>query len=390
MPAADVPALIITGDLVPTGGMDQANLALAESLLAHGQSVHLVAHRADNSLLKSPNVTFHKVPRPLGSHWLGSPILNTYGKGVAKSLAQSGQCPLVIVNGGNCRTPLSRVNWAHYVHAAWAPEATSAQQGLARSVKSRLARRAFLRHEQTAFQHAPLVIANSHLTASHVAGHYQVSPERIRVVYYGTDPATFGPVLAEERQQARQALGLTDDRPIVLFVGALGDSRKGFDILFGAWQHLSRPPSTWPTRLLVVGSGASVPVYQQAVKAAGLSGQIRFLGFRQDVPQILAAADLLISPARYEAYGLNVHEALCRGCPVLVSAQAGVAERLPAQSPMRLPPQLNPDTLADALTHWLDHQTLYKSEAVELAAMLQKETWAHQMDKLISLAQKLD
>ena len=57
---ADAPAaLIITGDLVPTGGMDRANLALAQALADQGRPVHLVAHRADESLLQSPAVTFH-------------------------------------------------------------------------------------------------------------------------------------------------------------------------------------------------------------------------------------------------------------------------------------------------------------------------------------------
>jgi glycosyltransferase involved in cell wall biosynthesis len=55
------------------------------------------------------------------------------------------------------------------------------------------------------------------------------------------------------------------------------------------------------------------------------------LGYREDVATILAASDLLASPTRYEAYGLNVHEAICRGVPALVSRSAGVAERYPPE-----------------------------------------------------------
>jgi len=388
MAAQDAPVLIITGDFVPTGGMDRANLALAEALAAHGRTLHLVAHRADESLLARPNVTLHKVPRPLGSHWLGSPLLNLYGQRVAHRLARSGPRPLVVVNGGNCRTPFATINWTHYVHAAWEPEANPGQ-GLARSLKTRLARRAFLSHEKTAFRQAPLIVANSHLTANQVHDMHQVPPDRIHVIHYGSDPATFGPVAAEERRQSRQMLGLQHDTPTILFVGALGDSRKGFDILFDAWRVLNGLRPGWSARLLVVGSGASVPKYQEAVEAAGLAGQITFLGFRRDVPQLLAAADLLVSPARYEAYGLNVHEALCRGCAVLVSAQAGVAQRLPAESPMRLPPDLGPELLAHALTHWLEHPSAYQNQAVEMGKMLQKETWDIQMQKLIQLADTL-
>ena len=48
------------------------------------------------------------------------------------------------------------------------------------------------------------------------------------------------------------------------------------------------------------------------------------------MPSIFAACDLLIHPARYEAYGLAVHEALCRERPAIVTASAGVAERYPS------------------------------------------------------------
>ena len=57
--------------------------------------------------------------------------------------------------------------------------------------------------------------------------------------------------------------------------------------------------------------------------------RITFLGYRTDVPALLAAADLLVHPARYEAYGLAVHEAICSGVPAIVSSAAGVAERFP-------------------------------------------------------------
>ena len=54
------------------------------------------------------------------------------------------------------------------------------------------------------------------------------------------------------------------------------------------------------------------------------------LGYCRDVVDLMAAADLLVHPARYEAYGLAVHEALCCGVPVIVSSAAGIAERMPA------------------------------------------------------------
>ena len=72
--------------------------------------------------------------------------------------------------------------------------------------------------------------------------------------------------------------------------------------------------------LIVVGQGAELPAWRHRAGEAGIGARIRFAGFRTDVPQIMAALDALVHPARYEAYGLSVREALCRGVPAIVSA----------------------------------------------------------------------
>ena len=125
-----------------------------------------------------------------------------------------------------------------------------------------------------------------------------------------------------------EVLGVDRDRPLAIFIGALGDRRKGFDLLFEAWRHLCADPG-WDANLLVVGVGAEVAAWRQRASERGLAQRITFLRFRSDIPRVLAAADVVVHPARYEAYGLGVHEALCRGLPAIVSRGAGVAERLP-------------------------------------------------------------
>ena len=61
--------------------MDRANHALAAYLAARGDEVHLVAHRVSDDLAARPGVTAHLVPRPLGSHLLGQPLLARAGRG---------------------------------------------------------------------------------------------------------------------------------------------------------------------------------------------------------------------------------------------------------------------------------------------------------------------
>lgn len=379
------PYLIVTGDFVSTGGMDRANLALASYLSERpdlATVVHLAGHRFDKGISRHPRVVSHQVPRPFGSHWLAGPMLDRTGRRLARALPGS----RVIVNGGNCLSSRVTANWVHYLHACWEPGGGDrVRLPWYRRAKNALAHRHFLRDERIALELAPRIIANSRLTAEQIARHYPNVADRVRVVYYGTDAERFGPVSPEERAASRNALGLADDRPAVVFVGALGDARKGFDILFEAWKALAKRPD-WDARLLVAGSGASLPVHERAAREAGLGDSIRFLGFRSDVPAILAAADLLVSPVRYEAYGLNVHEALCRGIPVLVSSDSGVAERLPddAESePMKLPQGAGPDVLAGALRHWRDRRRTYLETARATGDRLRAASWNDRMAELI-------
>ena len=81
---------------------------------------------------------------------------------------------------------------------------------------------------------------------------------------------------------------------------------------------------------------------------------LAFLGFRNDVPKILALhATLSLLRRRYEAYGAGVHEALCCALPSLVTSTAGVAERYPDElRPLLLEDPESADELVAALWRW--------------------------------------
>jgi glycosyltransferase involved in cell wall biosynthesis len=216
-----------------------------------------------------------------------------------------------------------------------------------------------------------------------VIAHLAVVPERVVTVYYGTDPATFRPPTAAERAEARARLGWADDRPAVAFVGALGDRRKGFDTLLGAWRRLAREPG-WDARLVVVGAGATLAGWRRA--AGDLGNSVTFLGFRTDVPQVLWACDALVSPTRYEAYGLNVHEALCCALPAFVSQGAGVAERYPDElSDLLLPDPEDEADLAARLRAWHAEPKRFVPALEALSASLRAYTWDDMAEELVGL-----
>ena len=315
------PVLLISGDFVRTGGMDISNYYLADFLGRQSLPVHIVSHNIDPDLLSPATVTWHRVPRPLASNLIGERLLRRAGRSIfARKEFAKGHS---VVNGGNC--PLPAANWVHYVHAAARPEA---QMGFLRKLKTRIAHRIFLAEEARALRHARLIIANSERTKNDVIRHYGIPSERIHVVYYGCDPVVFHPESNAAKQTLRARLGLPQDKFLILFVGALGDRRKGFDTLFDAWRQM---PTGFleSSSLIVVGKGAELPQWKK--RAAGINDgkSIHFLGFRRDVPEILRSCDAFVAPARYEAFGLAVLEAICCGLPAIVSRHAGVAELYP-------------------------------------------------------------
>jgi len=364
---------------VLTGGMDRANYALADYASRSGVDVDLVSHRVSPELLAHPKVRWHRVARPGGWHAVGEPLLDRRGRAlIAEKRASSG---MGVVNGGNCVA--EAVNWVHYVHAVY----QEPFQPNPRSVKHWMFGRRSIRREQAALRKSPLVITNSDATRAAVEA-LGVEPSRARTVYYGIDPELFKPATEEARARQKSALGLSE-RPAVAFVGALGDRRKGFDTLFAAWERLAAEPS-WDADLVVVGTGRDLELWRARAADRRLQRRIHFLGFRTDVPAVLAACDALVAPTRYEAFGLGVAEALARGLPAVVSAGAGVAELYPAALRSLLFEDVDSvSELTTRLRDWRARKDELAPHVAELSDRVRARTWDVMAGDILRLVSEL-
>lgn len=372
------PWLLASGDFVPVGGMDTANHALASFLARRSNGpVHLVAHRVSTDLATLPQVRIHHVPRPFGMHSLGEPLLTTVATRHARAIRHRGG--RVLANGGNLDA--GDLTWVHYVHAAYVPEAV----GALNSALIVARHRRYVAAEHRALTQAQLVVCNSDRTVHDVVSRVGVDPRRVRRVYYGIDAARFGP--QGESSTAKISLGRDPSTPIVLFVGALGDRRKGFDTLYAAWHALCRM-SEWDAHLLVAGAGAELGRWRAVADRDGISGRITFLGYHSDIPALMAAADVLVHPARYEAYGLAVHEALCSGVPTIVSASAGVAERLPSElAPLLLEDVESAADLSARLRQWRTASDDFRRRTQTFAACLRTRTWDDMSREIVGICE---
>ncbi|MDJ0343183.1 glycosyltransferase family 4 protein [Streptomyces sp. H10-C2] len=186
-----------------------------------------------------------------------------------------------------------------------------------------------------------------------------------------------GPVMREPaaeterlRQKTRAEFG-AEDRPLVLAVGRL-EPHKGYDLLLDATRLLAdRDP-----RLLVVvaGEGSQRAALERRIDTERLP--VRLVGRRADVTELLAAADVVVLPSRWEARALIAQEALHAGVPLVATAVGGIPELVGEAA--ELVPYGDPAALARVVGRLLDDP----GRRAELAAAgrAQAATWPTEDD----------
>jgi len=118
---------------------------------------------------------------------------------------------------------------------------------------------------------------------------------------------------------ARAVLDTPQDATLLLALGRL-HRNKAFDVLIDALVDL---PDHW---LWLAGSGPEEGALQSRAAAAGVVERIRFLGWRDDIAALLAAADILVCPSRHEPLGNVVIEGWAHRVPVVACASQGPSQ----------------------------------------------------------------
>jgi glycosyltransferase involved in cell wall biosynthesis len=149
----------------------------------------------------------------------------------------------------------------------------------------------------------------------------RVPMERIVVIPNGIDTRQYPAAQPADFEKH----GLSPNTRNIACIGRL-THQKGIDrLLETAPKWLPRHPD-W--RLLIVGDGPERDQLAAIAERNGITGQVRFLGWREDVPEILAASELLVLPSRWEGMPNVVLQAMASGLPVLATRVEGVIELL--------------------------------------------------------------
>ncbi|MFC9280470.1 glycosyltransferase family 4 protein [Streptomyces collinus] len=165
------------------------------------------------------------------------------------------------------------------------------------------------------------------------------------------------------RPKIRAELGATG-RPLLMAVGSL-DRQRGYDVLLDAaraWRDLDPVPL-----VVVAGEGPLRPVLQRRIEDEELP--VRLVGLREDVPELLTAADLALLTSRWESRSVLAQEALHARVPLVATRVGGIPDLVGDAA--ELVPRDDPEALSEAVVRLLadpERRELLRERGVRQAA----------------------
>jgi glycosyltransferase involved in cell wall biosynthesis len=173
------------------------------------------------------------------------------------------------------------------------------------------------------------LVQRFHANAEHVAQTMSrrllIARRSIEVIPRGRDPEALGRRDAARRERVRAELGIGDE-PVVLAL-ARHEQQKGLDVLLDAIDAPGTPLAA--STVLVAGrEGAATDALRARRAVLRTSATVRFLGYRSDVADLLAASDVFVLPSRREGFPGVLLEALALETPIVTTDLPGAREAL--------------------------------------------------------------
>jgi len=215
------------------------------------------------------------------------------------------------------------------------------------------------------------VITTGEAIRGHLIQGVGLPPAKIISIPTGIDTARFDPRKADGRR-VRQALAIPPDAPLAGIVAVLRDW-KGHRILLEAMVEVrKRLPAA---RALIVGEGPQWHNIERRRRELGLEEAVLLTGHREDIPDVLASLDLVVSASTgAEGVPQVLLQALAMERPVVATAVGAVPEIIRDGETGRLVPPGDPSRLAEAMTEALRDPAAFRPYALA-GARLVREHW---------------
>lgn len=177
-----------------------------------------------------------------------------------------------------------------------------------------------------------------------------IAPERIAVVHSGVSLELMEKDLALLRTEARSALELAPDQPLILNVAALTDHKDQATLLRAAALLRERVPAF---RLVIAGSGELEEPLKRLASELSLESRVTFAGYVKPLDPLYAAADLFVMSSHLEGLCTSILDAMSAGIPVVATRTGGIPEIVCDGENGWLVPPRDPEALAEALARAL-------------------------------------
>lgn len=165
------------------------------------------------------------------------------------------------------------------------------------------------------------VEVNSEIGGRAIEDDLGVPAEKIEVVRSGLDLSAFSSAI--KRDELRSEFGVSDDQHLIVYMGRLR-TVKGVEYGIRAFASAFRQVPN--TRMVLAGEGDQRSILSSLVARLGISEQVEFLGVRNDVPELLNAADSVLMPSLNEGFPRTAIEAMAAGKPVIATRVGGTPE----------------------------------------------------------------
>jgi glycosyltransferase involved in cell wall biosynthesis len=186
----------------------------------------------------------------------------------------------------------------------------------------------------------------------------RVNPDRVTTVYRSRDASRLGTPTAARRDGARRSLGI-GDRRLILTIGRQTE-QKGQLRLVEALGRIA--PAHRDVMLVIAGApGPSTPRIARRIRELRLDDRVQLLGHRDDVGDLLTAADVFAFPSQYEGLGGVLVEAMALGLPIVASDLPAIREVTDDGHVALLVPPGDPVALAGALELLLTDRELSRT-----------------------------
>ncbi len=186
----------------------------------------------------------------------------------------------------------------------------------------------------------------SQATCDHLSTTLSLPSGKVQLVANGVSPSR------GDREKSRRGLGLSENDKLILAVGNLYEV-KGHRILVDAAAQLAALEGLPAWRVAIAGRGDEEGRLREQIRQHGLDAQVELLGLRDDIGDLLSAADIWVMPSFSEGLPMALLEAMFAQLPIVCSAVGGIPDLLNGGPAGLLVPPHDSAALAGALQELL-------------------------------------